>query len=237
MSICCCTALLACSSSSSRYALVEQAAFKHQIEIITVPEEAQLYVNQHFIGHSPQTLELAYSGKERISIKAIPSIAGFYVNEISTRIPQVPDRVILYLDNPSGQRIRVADKHKENERSTINLLSQTIYFSHDKSWVSEHYESLLKKWVERINEPSMCYWVLHAYADERGTATYNQELSRARAYAVYNQLDILGVDTSLVSLAVHGERVGFDKNEKELALLLNRSVELLCEGRVATTAL
>lgn len=240
-----------CQSLAQHLALVDDAVFEKRVDIYTVPEGAQLYINGSYIGNSPQRLNLAYSGPETWALKAVPSVSGFYVTELQLSVPQVPDQVTLYLDHYSGQRVSDvagdSDPVKDNSDDVLStmtnkvasgqpqyhrLLQPSLYFDHNQSALAGRYLPLLKQWAQMLRASGHKHWVLHAYADDSGSHEYNQRLSAARARVVLTQLMALGVDCSTLGIVAHGERRGADMSQKSLPRKFNRAVELLYQPQL-----
>ena len=70
---------------------------------------------------------------------------------------------------------------------------------------------------------------LDGFADERGDADYNQQLSERRVQFVRNQLIAAGIDPARIGHAAHGEVPAQDDNVDSLALERRVSVKLFID--------
>ena len=70
---------------------------------------------------------------------------------------------------------------------------------------------------------------LDGFADERGTAAYNQKLSRKRVEFVREQLIAGGVNASRISIAAHGESKAVDNEPDSFALVRRVSMTLFID--------
>ena len=77
---------------------------------------------------------------------------------------------------------------------------------------------------------------LDGFADERGDADYNLELSRKRVEFVRDQLKQAGVPDSAISVAAHGEAVAQDETEDSYALERRVNVTLFLDGSAAVAS-
>lgn len=77
---------------------------------------------------------------------------------------------------------------------------------------------------------------LDGFADERGSAAYNQKLSRKRVEFVRRQLIARGVDASRIGIAAHGESKAVDNEVDSFALERRVSMTLFIDEAPAFAA-
>ena len=77
---------------------------------------------------------------------------------------------------------------------------------------------------------------LDGFADERGSAAYNQKLSRKRVEFVRRQLIARGVDPSRIGIAAHGESKAVDNEVDSFALERRVSMTLFIDEAPAFAA-
>lgn len=80
-----------------------------------------------------------------------------------------------------------------------------VHYAYDSSFLSLENKEVLGRVAGFMNENPTLQFELHAHADSRGKAEYNQWLSERRAQRVYDYLVSLGVAASRLQAIGHGE--------------------------------
>lgn len=98
------------------------------------------------------------------------------------------------------------------------------YFGTDEATISDSFKkniASLAKFLQRHPEAKV---TLHGFADERGTADYNEQLSQERANTVADHLAKAGIDRSRLTVTGEGS-MEIEAGEKPASFQLARKVE------------
>lgn len=87
----------------------------------------------------------------------------------------------------------------------VFLQKNIIYFAFDKSNVTAEYKKQLDKVISELKSSAKASVNIGAYADSRGTRSYNQALSERRANATVRYLTSKGIDKSRIESRGFGE--------------------------------
>jgi len=87
-----------------------------------------------------------------------------------------------------------------------NSLVESIYFKPNSFSIDKKYEKPLNHIAKQLLSDTFGYLKIFAFADTKGSETYNEILSEKRADAIYNYLDSRAkIDTNHVYVAWLGE--------------------------------
>ena len=113
-----------------------------------------------------------------------------------------------------------------DERRIMELAIRWLYFEYDKANLQREAYQYLDQLAEiLVNKPE--YRVkMRGFADERGSKSYNLDLSKRRVEAVYFYLLNRGVPASQLVKEYYGEDYPNDERRNEEGFQLNRRVEL-----------
>ena len=78
-------------------------------------------------------------------------------------------------------------------------------FDTDKTTVREYDHYYIKQHVSYLNNNPSLLLLISGHADNRGSKSYNEELSRQRAREVYTLMIFYGASQSQLQLKAHGE--------------------------------
>ena len=85
-------------------------------------------------------------------------------------------------------------------------LIESIYFKPNSFAIDKKYEKTLNQIARQLRSDTFSYLRIFAFADTKGSETYNEMLSEKRADAIYNYLDSRAkIDTAHVYVAWLGE--------------------------------
>jgi outer membrane protein OmpA-like peptidoglycan-associated protein len=114
-----------------------------------------------------------------------------------------------------------------NANGNIDLvMPANITFSFDDATLSSGFKPTLDKLASTMNEYNQNSITIAGHTDSKGSATYNQGLSRDRAYAVANYLSARGVPSSRIQVVAYGESRPVADNNTDYGRQQNRRVEL-----------
>lgn len=115
---------------------------------------------------------------------------------------------------------------KQTERGMVLTLGDVL-FDTAQSNLKPGATQTLDRLARFMRENEGTRVLIEGYTDARGTAEYNQELSRRRASAVAEALESRGTDRSRVNVAGRGEDLPVANNETAAGRQLNRRVEIV----------
>lgn len=101
-----------------------------------------------------------------------------------------------------------------------------IYFEFDKDSLNSQARLTLEDIVIALESFSDIGVYVSGHADAIGTDAYNKELSKRRAYRIYNYLISEGVDKNRIDLAWFGEEKPVKSNDNKFNRQFNRRVEI-----------
>ena len=124
---------------------------------------------------------------------------------------------------------------KEIDRpALVNLMeagiAMDVLFRTDEYVLADTNGDRLAQLAQRIAAMPDIRIRLDGFADERGDAEYNQDLSQKRVDYVREQLISAGVDASRIDVAAHGEAPAQDDTPDSYALERRVSLHLFIDG-------
>jgi len=123
-----------------------------------------------------------------------------------------------------AHQVEVERLQNENLKITMN---SEVSFDYNSTQLKPAFSSTLDKVADILNRYPRSSIRITGHTDNRGTASYNQQLSEQRAQAVKNYLGDRGVDPRRITAEGRGELQPRDSNETEAGRQLNRRVEML----------
>jgi len=108
-------------------------------------------------------------------------------------------------------------------------IEMDLLFRTDEHVLGVSTDTRLRELAASLSTMPDVFVQLDGFADERGNAEYNQELSERRAAHVRDILLSNGVDESRIKLAAHGESPAADENVDSFALERKVSLTLFVE--------
>ena len=114
-----------------------------------------------------------------------------------------------------------------NANGNIDLVMPgSITFSFDDATLNNAFKPTLSKLAQTMNQYNQNTVTIAGHTDSKGAASYNQGLSRDRAYAVANYLTANGVPANRINVVAYGESRPVASNDTENGRQQNRRVEL-----------
>ena len=114
-----------------------------------------------------------------------------------------------------------------NANGNIDLVMPgNITFSFDDATLNASFRPTLSKLAQTMNQYNQNTITIAGHTDSKGAASYNQGLSRDRAYAVANYLTANGVPANRINVVAYGESRPVASNDSEYGRQQNRRVEL-----------
>lgn len=115
-----------------------------------------------------------------------------------------------------------------NANGNIDLVMPgNITFAFDDATLNSSFKPTLDKLAATMNEYNQNTVTIAGHTDSKGSASYNQGLSRDRAYAVANYLTARGVASNRINVVAYGESRPIGNNNTESGRQQNRRVELV----------
>ncbi|MBE0406991.1 OmpA family protein [Psychrobacter sp. AOP22-C1-22] len=115
-----------------------------------------------------------------------------------------------------------------NPNGNIDLVMPgNITFSFDDATLNSSFKPTLNKLASTMSEYNQNTVTIAGHTDSRGSASYNQGLSRDRAYAVANYLTARGVASNRINVVAYGESRPIADNNSDSGRQQNRRVELV----------
>lgn len=111
--------------------------------------------------------------------------------------------------------------------SSLELKSETIYFSYDDYTLTSDSQARLSKIADSLKSSASAAVQIEGHCDERGSIEYNMALGERRAQSVKNYLTQLGVDGARLSTISYGEEKPVVKGHNEAAWSKNRRAEFV----------
>ena len=114
-----------------------------------------------------------------------------------------------------------------NANGNIDLVMPgNITFSFDDATLNASFRPTLSKLAQTMIQYNQNTVTIAGHTDSKGAASYNQGLSRDRAYAVANYLTANGVPANRINVVAYGESRPVASNDSEYGRQQNRRVEL-----------
>ncbi|MFO7895636.1 MAG: OmpA family protein [Candidatus Cloacimonadales bacterium] len=237
--------LVGCSS-------IPRGVSKAKILIKTQPTAAKIYVNNEYVGISPLTTTIWYEKSKFINIKAEPFYESQFPQNIYLKVPPIPPQMTIFMDYQAKERVEIEEKSAIQEEYLAEIESSEqveaaeevveiikvvtekqliklpqIYFAFDSADLAESEKSKMTDLVKFLSENPAYILIVHAHADERGSAEYNRQLSYRRGLAVKKFL-AQQVDNE-IKIIIHGERISLSEENQKLDYQLNRVVSFSLE--------
>ena len=106
------------------------------------------------------------------------------------------------------------------------VIPGNITFSFDDATLNSSFRPTLSKLAQTMIQYNQNTVTIAGHTDSQGAASYNQGLSRDRAYAVANYLTANGVPANRINVVAYGESRPVATNDTEYGRQQNRRVEL-----------
>lgn len=205
-----------------------------QVEIITSPGRAMLYLNGKKLGLSPQTLLIERTTSTSQLVTALPLDAHHFKQEVKLSIGEAPDQVKIFMDiMPKDYKVMeekevIAKENDAQKNSTLTCSEHvtsatTFYFATNEFTLTEdqktHVVSLYCKLAGFSNPPVV---TIIGGADETGNFDQNNKLSLKRAMSIKKALVAQGYSKDLVNVQAYGETRLIDESMSTLPLQQNR---------------
>ncbi len=114
-----------------------------------------------------------------------------------------------------------------NANGNIDLVMPgNITFSFDDATLNSSFKPTLNKLATTMKEYNQNTITIAGHTDSKGAASYNQGLSRDRAYAVANYLTASGIPSNRINVVAYGESRPIADNGTDYGRQQNRRVEL-----------
>lgn len=206
---------------------------------ITLITESNLVVGKVFDAKTKQYLE---ANVELIDLTIDSLVAKVKSDPVSGEYMMVVNqgrKYALYVDK-QGYLFKSLSfdyaQEAENNTATIDIplspiesgyITQlnNIFFAYDKYALEEESKTELNKVVKFLNTNPEIQVEISGHTDDRGTATYNQELSLKRAESVYKYLVQNGISEKRISYKGYGQSNPIASNETEEGQAQNRRIE------------
>ena len=115
-----------------------------------------------------------------------------------------------------------------NPNGNIDLVMPgNITFAFDDATLNSSFKPTLNKLASTMSEYNQNTVTIAGHTDSKGSASYNQGLSRDRAYAVANYLTARGVSSNRINVVAYGESRPIADNNSDSGRQQNRRVELV----------
>ena len=122
---------------------------------------------------------------------------------------------------------------RQTARGATLSLSEEVLFATDSATLRPGAVDKLAALADYLRAERGVRIAIDGHTDARGSDAHNQQLSQARAAAVRDALDQLGVTRARFSVAGHGERQPVASNATLAGMRQNRRVEITLLGRRA----
>ncbi len=120
----------------------------------------------------------------------------------------------------------MTDAQMREMRAQFVRIVNNIQFEFDRSEIIEPAHNELNSLADVMQEYENLDIHIEAYADERGTVDYNEDLAQRRAQSVKDYLAGRGVDTSRITTDIYGETESLMEGTSETAYAQNRAVQI-----------
>jgi outer membrane protein OmpA-like peptidoglycan-associated protein/outer membrane protein W len=175
-------------------------------------EDSQMSMQERLLRQSMKNLEAA----EESSNEAAQKLQD--AEDLNQQTEQA-------LNNLSEQR-QQSMQEQENLRAEMVRVVNNVQFEFDNSEIIEPAYDELNSLAAIMDEYDGLSIDIAARADERGSDSYNDDLSQRRAQAVMDYLVNQGVSSSRISTSALGENSPLMSGNSETAYAQNRSVQL-----------
>jgi outer membrane protein OmpA-like peptidoglycan-associated protein len=128
------------------------------------------------------------------------------------------------------------EKAQTSEIATGFSNPEPIFFNFDEETLRPEAEKALDELAGFCQKFPEARLEIHAFADDKGEATYNKELSKRRGQAAVDYLTRLGVSAKHVKVKAHGEGDLLTLGDSLFARQVNRRVEFVVKNGPETYA-
>ncbi len=154
------------------------------------------------------------TGRDALIGAALGTGVGYYMERQARQLEQ----------QMAGTGVTVA---QDPTTGNIDLVMPgNITFAFDDATLNPSFRPTLDKLAATMNEYNQNTVTIAGHTDSRGAASYNQNLSRQRAYAVANYLSTRGIPSSRINVVAYGESQPIADNSTDYGRQQNRRVEL-----------
>lgn len=206
-----------------------------EVDVITYPSTAIIYLNGKKLGESPLSIEIQQLAGLSNRITALPVFAHQFRQEVKLSKGSLPEHVKIFMDIDTRDRRQESNEQlMENEepKPEKNLVTcnghyktHTLFFDTNDYRISESQRAYLEDFAcHLLNEGSSPSINIYGHADPRGTEEYNIDLSLKRASSVKQLLIQFGYPAELIATFAYGETHLKDQGKTALPLEQNRRI-------------
>ncbi|WP_234364305.1 OmpA family protein [Lunatibacter salilacus] len=132
-----------------------------------------------------------------------------------------------YMDKQAAELEAIENAKVERVEEGIKLTFESgILFGFDSYSLTPASQESVMELAEILNKYPETNLIIEGHTDNRGAASYNQDLSEKRANAVTNYLKMKGVSGDRLTTIGHGLNNPVDTNETDEGRARNRRVEI-----------
>ncbi|WP_367105555.1 OmpA family protein [uncultured Psychrobacter sp.] len=154
------------------------------------------------------------TGRDALIGAALGTGVGYYMERQARQLEQ----------QMAGTGVTV---EQNQQTGNIDLVMPgNITFAFDDASLNPSFRPTLSKLASTMNQYNQTTVTIAGHTDSRGDASYNQRLSRDRAYSVANYLTSQGVASNRVNVVAYGESRPIADNGTDSGRQQNRRVEL-----------
>ncbi len=233
---------------------VPDSAVQGRILIKTVPTEAEIFINDQYLGTSPIKTDLWYFDHNIVNIKAEPIYPhGQFVQNIYLRYPPIPDILTIYMNHRPAPDTDLADAPPPEEPlihevvvyetiqadplppdtlvienwaiEQVPISVPTLYFDFDSTVLLDSELEKLQELLGTLSLNEDYHLEIHGYADLVGEPEYNKNLSLRRSLVVQEYLIKNGIAKNRMETFGHGQRASYKADGTDLGYDRNRTVE------------
>jgi OOP family OmpA-OmpF porin len=197
---------------------------------IRVRGEAR-YVNDRFVGRPEDvhfSLGLFFPLRRPRTVEVVRTEYKEVVKEVVREVPVrdtdkdgVPDQVDRCQDTLSAATV---DAHGCVPVQAVIQLTG-VHFEYNSSRLTENSKSILSMAAASLRGQAGMRVEVAGHTDDRGSESYNLELSRHRAQSVTEYLNALGIESARLEARGYGETQPMDANSTDVGRERNRRVE------------
>lgn len=225
-------------SACTPYKLIEDippGMHRKRILFRSEPTSTQIFINDKYLGVTPIKTDIGYIGTRSINVKAQPLFPSQYPQNITLKVPRVPNKMTVFMDYNPLAAFEMTQKDKklgeaggagagagDGELDIFSLKDTIIikepiplpiiYYDFDEYFIRESEKDKLYAIVDLMIKNPDLKLSIHGHADERGTPVYNKVLSTNRALSVYEYLVDSDVEPERLRIYGHGELYIVERN-------------------------
>lgn len=188
-------------------------------------------------------------GKNRINIYFQLIITGLFlcgfIDPLFAKAKAHPSSELSSIEMPINKKVDELHSHLQETSFNRNVFGtvlnsydfelkkypkisyKRIFFEKDSVVLSKEAISILKHHAMFLHRHPELSVVLIGHADDKGEDDYNMKLALKRAESVYDFFHANGVQKIQMKIVSFGKNLPRVENNKELALLVNRRVEIV----------